>query len=181
MEPPSTRPRTIRPAGDVLAGFRPEAAEPSEQVRPAEAGSGTPAEQITDRPPEVSAPVKAESGESITLPSDVAPRRGLSGVGLYWLVFLALLPIAILTFAAYGGQSLNGSNLTETAIVVLFLGLPVVQLAASIVAAFLSIVLPGDVFEVRLQQIGKITLSSLIGTLLGLGLMALVCLPLLKW
>jgi hypothetical protein len=105
------------------------------------------------------------------------PMKGLSGVALYWIVLVILTPIASVALAFAESKPRDGEEILAWFLGVLFLGLPAVQLAASVVASILILFWPPEERPRRLQQIGRITLWSVCGTGIGLGVMALFCIP----
>jgi hypothetical protein len=91
---------------------------------------------------------------------------GLSGAGLYWLVLgaLAVVTPVALSFA-----------FPESALVIAILavlGLPLLQFATSVLCAIVLALWQRPDQASQLGQVGKITLGTLIGSVLGLLAMA---------
>jgi len=94
--------------------------------------------------------------------------RGLTGVGLYWLTVLMLMPIACAWVASEAGFSLGGVVLT---LAILF---PAVQLVASLIAALLVLFWRPEHRGTRWRTIGRISWYSFVGMFLGILLMCLL-------
>lgn len=143
--------------------------------RPAPADAPLPSELITPAPPG-EAPARA-----VDQPQEfghVGARRAMSGTALYWLTVLLLTPPACVAAAIYAG-SWRRPEMGVGVLLVLFLGLPAVQLAASVVAALLVLAGPPGQREARWGQIARITGYSLIGAAAGIVIMAVFCFPFL--
>ncbi len=87
-----------------------------------------------------------------------------AAVGSYWLLFGILCALG--TVIPFGGGAGGG-------IIILLIFLPGVQITASF-ASLLAVAFRGG-SKPEYQQIGKITLFTVLGTLLGLGIMWLTC------
>ena len=98
----------------------------------------------------------------ITVPTQRAP---YSAVGTYWATLGILCGITVVMPL--------GTRDPEVGIVIVIMGLPAVQIAASFVA-LIVIACRGGTRESYLQ-IGKITLGTILGTVLGLGALWLSC------
>lgn len=194
MPPPPWTP----PAPDVLAGFRPESSEQIRERTPEDAPAAEVEEHIAERPAgPVGPPLSEQIAETPTASSGSPleqrrpwqsidrqdPRarggvKGLSGAGLYWLVLLLLTPVAAIGLAIYNHRP--GGPLDEAigigGILILLL-LPAVQLAASLVSVFIVLLWPVSERGERLYQIGRITLYMVLGTVVGIVLMVILCLP----
>jgi hypothetical protein len=79
---------------------------------------------------------------------------------MYWIV-LAVLTIG--TFAYYGERQ-------EASLVIIALAMPLIQLAAAVVTA-VGVVLFGQDTRSELVQVGKITVWTILGALIGIGVM----------
>jgi len=89
---------------------------------------------------------------------------GVSGAGLYWLLLLAVTP------GAAGVVFLLVRDVLVTGIL-LALGLPLLQIGASVLS-FIGLALwPRPDQTLQMSQVGKITLGSVVGTVLGLVVM----------
>jgi hypothetical protein len=91
---------------------------------------------------------------------------GLSGAGLYWLSLLVLMPIACVGAGIYLGNSLEGGIL-----LVVFGLLPIVQLAACLLAALLVFNRHADERPELWREIGRITAYTFVGTIVGIVVM----------
>jgi len=176
--PTSTPPHWIPPPppDDVLAEFRPrpvdQLAPPLPPLAPAPRD-----EHVAEKP---GAPLPERPADTLAEPTwaieQAPPRRAMSGTGVYWLTLLVLTPLACVLVGAYNGRPSQPFDWAAGFLGTIFFGLPFVQLAASAVAAVIVLIRsPAAVERAHLWQIGRITLWTILGTLVGTGALALMC------
>ncbi len=85
----------------------------------------------------------------------------------YWMAFLILSVISVSALAA----GFTGTDRVLGAMIVLAMVLPGVQLAASLVALVITAVSKRPGKEERLSHLGRITVRSVLGALIGLAIM----------
>ena len=177
VPPPS---RFIHPSAEVLDEFHPEAAPAGRTtlrtVGRISRGLSSPRPNPTTAPS--ATPLRRFLRSKLT-PTRAA-QKGISVTALYWLVVLGLIPVACVGFALYDGARISSDNMLAICLGVTALGLPAIQLAAAFVTAFFTLLWPVEERSERLHKIGAIALSSVIGTVLGIGLMALCCIPMMR-
>jgi hypothetical protein len=203
-EKPAPRaPHWVPPSGDVLDPFRPELAGTPEAPLVEERPPVDPEQHVVEHPAEVETPpasiesepaapreprpvsAAADDYDSLRL-RDVAPirpsgaLRNMSGVALYWLVLVFVTPIACVGIALYNIDWRGEPDLGMGFGAGIFFFMPGIQLLSSLVAAVLVGFWPPGERQERLYQIGKITLFMTIGTLIGMGCMGVVCLPMMR-
>jgi hypothetical protein len=99
-----------------------------------------------------------------TLPGDSLMCR------MYWWLVLATTIVASLTFAYYQVNTIPNAILWGLLIVVVG-AMPVVQLVGSMLALFAMPFLPVDQQDTAHRRLGRITWWSLLGMLIGIGVM----------
>lgn len=104
-------------------------------------------------------------------PPEFLRKRGASGVAVYWWALLALVVVAIVLGGVSGKEAGIGMALLGLA-----LGLPALQLAASVVAALVMVASVREDKKYQLIQVGKITLGTFAGTVLGIIAMVVLAL-----
>jgi len=98
--------------------------------------------------------------------------RAVSGVALYWWIVLGFVGLAMLYGAAAGSGGSVG-----VAVLGLALGLPVLQILASFLAALVLVATTRDDKKYQLVQVGKITLGTVLGTVAGILAMVGIAAP----
>jgi hypothetical protein len=112
--------------------------------------------------------------------AQVDGRGGISGIGLYWLAVLILTPVGCVGTAVYATSSGSQFDIVAGLFWAILLGMPAIQLAASFLAACLTLFWPAGDRDWRLLEIGRITLYTIIGTVVGIVAMLCLCLPMWK-
>jgi hypothetical protein len=103
--------------------------------------------------------------------------KDLSGVQLYWLVFVVVTTFTCVFFAAMARNPLRLDRLSENAgVMVLVMWLPGIQLAAGVVALVFARDWTGRGRRARVQQVARIMVGALIGAAIGWGL-TIITLP----
>ena len=105
---------------------------------------------------------------AIPSPEILARKRGLSAIAVYWVVVLLLSVLAAGGTVYLGMSSSRSSDNFFIALVLLVLGFPVLQLVASLLTALVMVASTQSDKWRQLLQVGKITLGTLIGTVLGI-------------
>ncbi len=100
----------------------------------------------------------------------------MSAVGVYWLCFGILCSMTLFFPVLIAPFVREGVAEAEVGLVVIIMGLPAVQLVASLVAFIVVAVIGGG--RTGLLQIGKILLGTVLGTAIGIGVMWLSCIGL---
>jgi len=109
-----------------------------------------------------------DAPKSAALSSQFRRRQGISGVALYWMLLLVFVSGALILGLSWRGD-LGGVG---AAVLGLALGLPVLQLLASLITVLVLVASVRDDKGFQLLQIGKITLGCVAGT--GLGILTMV-------
>jgi hypothetical protein len=112
----------------------------------------------------------------------IPPRRryALSPAALYWIILAVLVNITfLLCFLGFGTEPFDPSRLEGlgAAILILAIFLPAVQLVASVIAMLVAGLTDRPNAAARIWAVGKITLGTLIGTAIGIGIMFVICFP----
>jgi hypothetical protein len=104
---------------------------------------------------------------------NVRKPTGTSGVAIYWYAMLALLVIVLI----YGVvSSINGASDGVGGVILgLALGLPGLQLLASLIACLILVASVREDRNFQIIQVGKITLGCVLGTGVGLLIMFGMC------
>jgi hypothetical protein len=105
-------------------------------------------------------------------------QRGISAVALYWFTLLGLIGLTFVLSCA-GGALRGRSDFFEGGpgwgLMILALFLPGIQLAASVITMFLAAVTNWNDAAARVWVVAKITLGTVIGTGIGIGMLFLLC------
>jgi hypothetical protein len=120
---------------------------------------------------------EGEEGE-LVLP----PRRSyaLSPAALYWIILAVLVNVTfLLCFLGYTTEPFDPGRLEGlgAAVLILAIFLPAVQLVASVIAMLVAGLTDRPNAAARIWAVGKITLGTLIGTAIGIGIMFVICFP----
>lgn len=95
------------------------------------------------------------------------PRSGGQAIAIYWLTLLGL----VLATAILVGATAGGGEAGVIAVLLVALGLPLLQLGASLVAWFIVLLGPVRDKGAAAERIGKITLAAFLWALAGVLIM----------
>ncbi|MCI0459377.1 MAG: hypothetical protein L0Z62_20700 [Gemmataceae bacterium] len=102
----------------------------------------------------------------------------ISAVALYWFTLLGLIGLTFVLSCAGGalrGRADSFEYGPGWGLMILALFLPGIQLVASVITMFLAAVTNWNDAAARVWVVAKITLGTVIGTGIGIGLLFLVC------
>ncbi len=168
-DPVASERRWVPPSplsSDVLAEF-----DPSKPLRNAEEHiSAALPEPVPS--PQSEVPATPALGSSSSQNPDA--ERGMSGVALYWLVLLILMPVTVILGATAFSDPFRPMDV-GSGFWTLLLGLPAVQLIASMVSSLLVWLWPPVQRRKQWSGIQRITAYAILGTVVGGLLTYMMC------